>query len=85
MMATAEGRQVLVIPLNDTNYPTWKVQCRMVLIREGLWGIVAGTERCPDESTEAEKHAKYMVQRDQALATIVLAVEPSLFYLIGDP
>ena len=57
----------------------------MALIREGVWGIVAGTEECPDATTEAEKHAKYMARRDRALATTVLAVEPSLLYLIGDP
>ena len=33
----------------------------------------------------SQKHAMYMTQSDWALATIVLAVQPSLFYLIGDP
>ena len=51
---------VTVIPLNGTNYPSWKVQCRMVLVREGLWGIVAGTEEPPDPATDAAKYAKYM-------------------------
>ena len=45
----AEGKTASVIPLNTTNHPSWKVQCRMALIREGLWGIVAGTEE-PTES-----------------------------------
>ena len=45
-----------IVALNGANYSTWKVQCRMALIREGLWGIVAGTEACPDEA-EAEKYA----------------------------
>ena len=38
----AESRTVSTVsltPLNGTNYPSWKVQCRMVLLREGLWGI----------------------------------------------
>ena len=74
-----------VIPLNVTNYPSWKVQCRMVLVREGLWGIVAGTEEPPDPATDADKYAKYILRRDRALATIVLAVDPSLLYLLGDP
>lgn len=74
-----------IIPLNGTNYPTWKVQCRMALIREGLWGIVAGTEERPDPATEGDKYAKYMARRDRALANIVLAIEPSLLYIIGDP
>ncbi len=81
----AEGKHhVSIVALNGANYPTWKVQCRMALIREGLWGIVAGTEACPEEA-EAEKYAKFMARKDRALATIVLAIEPSLLYLIGDP
>ena len=53
----------------------------MVLIREGLWGIV---EECPGQATEADKYAKYQKRRDRALATIVLAVDTFL-YLISDP
>ena len=81
----AEKKTVSVIPLNGTNYPSWKVQCRMALMREGLWGIVAGTEEPPDQEADAEKYAKFVSRRDKALATIVLAVDPSLLYLIGDP
>ena len=80
----AEGRPVSIIPLNGTNYPIWKVQCRMALIREGLWGIVAGTKKAPDAS-DASKLAKFKERNDRALATIVLAIDPSLLYLVGDP
>ena len=80
----SEGKHISIVALNGTNYPTWKVQCRMALIREGLWGIVSETEECPDRA-EADKHAKFMARKDRALATIVLAVEPSLLYLLGDP
>ena len=80
----SEGKHISIVALNGTNYPTWKVQCRMALIREGLWGIVSETEECPDRA-EADKHAKFMARKDRALATTVLAVEPSLLYLLGDP
>ena len=56
----------------------------MALMKDGLWGIVNDTEAAPDEAN-AERHAKYMSRRDRALALIVLSVEPSLLYLIGDP
>ena len=72
---------VAVVPLNSTNYSTWKIQCKMALIKEGLWDI---TETAPTEGVE--RQAKFAMRRDKALATIVLAVEPSLLYLIGsDP
>ena len=48
-------------------------------------GIETETEECPDRATEADKHAKFMAWKDRAQATIVLAVEPSLLYLLGDP
>ena len=33
-----------VIPLTGKNYPTWKVQCKMALMKDSLWGIVTGSE-----------------------------------------
>ena len=82
-MAT-EMKTVAIVPLRGANYPMWKVQCRMALIREGLWGIVAGTETAPEEA-EADRRSKFLARRDRALATIVLAIDPSLLYFIGDP
>ena len=75
----AESKTVAVVPLNRTNYSTWKIQCKMALIREGLWGIVNGTETAPTEG--AEQQAKFEARRDKALATIVLTVDTSLLYL----
>ena len=79
----AENKTVIV-PLNEKNYPTWKVQCRMVLMKESLWGIISGTEEMPGEDN-ADTRRKFMARRDRALAIIVLAVDPLLFYLLGDP
>ena len=73
-----------VVLLNSTNYSTWKIQCKVALIKEGFWDIVNGTETAPTEG--AERQAKFAMRRDKALATIVLAVEPSLLYLFdSDP
>ena len=57
----------------------------MALIRSGVWNIVNGTEIVPDFRTEIGLHAKYSTRKDRALVTIVLSLEPSLLYLIGDP
>ena len=79
----AESKSVTVIPLNSVNYSTWKIQCKMALIKDGLWGIASGSETAP---VEAAEQAKFALRRDRALAIIVLAVDPSLLYLIGtDP
>ena len=56
----------------------------MALIKEGLWSIVDGTETAPPEN-DADKYRKFAGRRNCALALIVLSIEPSLLYLIGDP
>ena len=76
--------KTVIVPLKGKNYPTWKVQCRMALVRDSLWGIVNETEAAPSEE-EVEARRKYLARRDCALAIIVLAVDLSLLYLLGDP
>ena len=78
-------KTVAIVPLNESNYPTWKVQCQMALVREGLWGIVAETETIPVAEDEAGSRAKFIARRDGALAIIVLAVDTKLLYLLGEP
>ena len=56
----------------------------MVLVRDGLQDTVNGMESAPDKG-EADCHSKFLARRERSLATIILAVEPSLLYLIGDP
>ena len=82
-----EATKILIKPLNGSNLATWKVQCKMALIREGLWNIVDETEAAPTESEDNRAAlAKYKLRKDRALATIVLSLEPTLLYLLGpDP
>ena len=35
----ADSRKVAVVPLKGSNYPTWKKQCRMALMKEVLWKV----------------------------------------------
>ena len=72
-----------IVPLNDSNYPTWKLQMKMMLIKEDLFAIVTDDEQEPGRSTQGYK--KFCARRDKALATIVLAVVPKLLYLLGEP
>ena len=79
----AMDTKTAVVPLNGSNYPTWKLQCRMALMKDGLWNIMNGTETAPNEA-QAEAHAKYLSRRDRALAIVILSIEPSLLYLLGE-
>ena len=81
--AMAKSRTVAVTPLNGSNYETWKVQCKMALLKEGLWNIVNGTEVAP-EDTDAG-YSKLVGRSDKALAIVDLSVDPTLLYLIGEP
>ena len=80
----AESKTVAAVPLNSSNYSTLKIQRKIALIKDGLRGIVNGTEMAPTEGTE--RQAAFVARKDKALVIIVLAVEPSLLYVIGaDP
>ena len=61
----SESRVVTVVPLNGLNYTTWKVQCPMALLKEGLWGIVSRTEQSP--SVKDENFPTFLARKDKAL------------------
>lgn len=60
-----ETTKVLLKPLNGSNYATWKAQCLMALIREGLWNIVNGTEEVADDGN-ADQRSKFALRKDKA-------------------
>ena len=80
----ADSKLVAVVPLKGANYPTWKIQCKMALMKEGLWRIVTGEETVPTSGSES-KRTKFVSRWDRALANVVLSVDTSLLYLIGNP
>ena len=71
-----------IVPLRGNNYPTWKIQVKMALIKDNLWNIVNESESAP---ISADNLNKFLARKDRALATIVLNIDPSLLYIIGDP
>ena len=54
----------------------------MALMKDGLWEIVSGTETAPEGGDD---RAKFQSRHDGALAIIVLSLDPSLLYLLGEP
>ena len=72
----------VVVQLNRSNYPTWKVQCKMALVKEGLWRIITRKEVGPGGNTGEQ--AKFATRKDRDLATIVLSVDTTLLYLISN-
>lgn len=75
-------KQMAVEPLVGENYATWKLQCQMALMRDGLWGLVDGTEVEPDT---LPMQVKYRERKNKALGTIVLTIGTQLHYLLGTP
>jgi len=68
----AKIKSVSVVPLNGRNYPTGKVQCRLVLLsKNGLLGIVNKEEVDPNRD-HAEAHTKFKMQRQRSLLIMVL-------------
>ncbi|KAF2350150.1 Zinc finger CCHC-type [Trinorchestia longiramus] len=83
-MADSYSGKSCMKPLNERNYPTWKIHMRMCLVNDKLWDIVQGTETISSTADEAARR-KFESRRDLALATIVLGVDQSQLYLLGDP
>ena len=54
---------------------------KMFLIKEGLWDVMNDDTVCDDPA----EYRKFCYKRDRALAYIVLNVDSTLLYLIGDP
>ena len=52
-------------------------------MKEVLWKVVTGEETAP--AGDERERAKFATRRDRALATVVLSVDPSILYLIGNP
>ena len=77
----ADSKLVAVVPLKGTNYPAWKIQIKMALMKEG---IVTSEETALTSSNESD-WAKFASRQYRTLATIVLAVDTSLLYLISNP
>ena len=68
--------------LDGKNYATWKVQVKMLLMKDELFSIVDGTEVAPTEQTVLRK---FIARRDRASAILVLIINQNLLYIIGDP
>ena len=74
------------VVLTGENFPTWKIQAKMMLIKENLYDIVDESETEPaPTSTNAADIAKFKSRKKRALAIIVLSIDPKLFYHLGDP
>ena len=82
-MATSTSTCEL-IKLNGDNYPAWKLQLRMALIRDDLWDIVNGSDKAPEgEAATADANKKFKSRSNKALSMIVLSMKTELHYLIG--
>ena len=55
----------------------------MALNKDGVWGIVCGTEEVPAGDANPKELERYVPRRDKVLATVVLSVDPSLFTKLG--
>ena len=67
-----------LVLLTGENYATWKIQVKMCLIKDDLWGIVNGNIVAP---TNANDLAKHNIRKDRALATIVLSIDPRVKFV----
>ena len=79
------SRTTTITPLNELNYPTWKIHVKLTLMRDKLWKYISEPDAEPPDSSDADTRRKYNERLDCCLAVIVLFFYPSLLYLVGDP
>ena len=57
----------------SSNYLTWKGEVKAFLRTKGLWTIVSGAEKCPDDS-KAHLQAKWDVRADKVAGQLYLSL-----------
>ena len=62
-----------VEPLNPGNYYIWSRNIELLLRSKGLWTIVTGEEEKP--ARDSKDLRSYRQRKDQALTTILMAIE----------
>jgi hypothetical protein len=74
--------------LTQENYNLWKVEMKMLLIREKLWAVVSGRDEKPSTEGSAASTKKALVEweekAERAYATIFPFLEPSAKTLLGE-
>lgn len=74
------GNVMRIDPLNSSNYDTWKLQMRAILIKNDLWSYVDGSTLCPDGDTAAN----WRKMDQKACADLLLSITPSELGLIAE-
>lgn len=63
--------------LDQTNYDSWKILMRSILIQDDQWGVVSGSTKKTDANAE-----KFNTTDQKALASILLNVKaPQLIHI----
>lgn len=62
--------------LDESNYSTWSIQMKSVLVHTDLWSVVCGRDVKP-EDPQSPACVAYETKNEKALASILLCVKPS--------
>lgn len=62
--------------LDDSNYASWSVHMKSVLVHSDLWGITSG-KLIKGEAASATESAAFDAKDEKALASIMLCIKPS--------
>ena len=76
-----DDRWTVVKLEGDSNWMTWKVQIKHLLLDRDLWGHVDGTARCANDATVKVK-VEFKKMNQKALTAIVLSISPTLIPLV---
>lgn len=78
-----ESHRLSIKPLDGSNWMTWKIQIKHMLLDKALWEYVTGEVVVPATS-DGEKYEKYKRAAQKANTMLYLHVTQSQIYIIGD-
>ena len=81
-MSTPAG--LAIQRLGGTNYKTWQVDMRNILMREGLWRVTQSEKGAPAAGASEADIERYEEKKERSAATIQLWMEEDLRGRYGD-
>lgn len=74
------SRNVFFEKFSGDNFPTWQTKIRLLLMRDGVWNIVKGTDEKPEGAATALDVKAWNDRNDKALAHIGLGLADNLIH-----
>ncbi|XP_049318346.1 uncharacterized protein LOC105224069 isoform X1 [Bactrocera dorsalis] len=60
--------------LDESNYDSWSIQLKSVLVHQELWSVASGETPCPEADADGKNVLMWKAKDEKATATIILSI-----------